>query len=475
MKKALMMIIISCLLFMGCQATPETAAVVAKDSTEQAVLESATASDAPITPYEVPAHVSQRFTIVDGALDMVIDADVDMPDIDRFPVALVKADPFTQAQADVMREYFVKDGKLFTQDVMTKSDYDEMIIEARRGHEVDGEYVFDESSQEWLDELLAMREEAPDEDTPIEITDFSIDGEGLCGSVVRNGQASGSLQMNDNSIYFGSGRDFWYDGQDYYDGNDKKISMKTCDINMTEEEAVTAADRILQDVGATGMAVKEMNKAYISSKGRDIMDEPEYGGYRFIFMRTFGGMMPFTVEGYSLGQDDHFDTSPPIDMETLELVINEHGEVEMFVWSNPAEITGTMTEHVEILPFDEIMERLETFSKQQYAFVGDFAPSDLLSIKKINHIGLYLNYLPIKNNASEFMFAPCWVFTYKDLIDYTEEQKADLKAKGFFVMEEEMMGDEVIVFSAVDGASVSAYSAKQYEEIMKDREGMGMD
>ena len=160
-------------------------------------------------PYEVPEHVDDRFTIVDGVLDVVIDADVNMPDIDTFPVALVKSAPFTQDDADRLREYFVQDGRMVSEYVMTKSDYDALIIEAKRGYEVDGEFVFDESSQEWVDELIKKREKAPEEDSASRITDFSIDGEGLIGRIIRDGKERGTLSINEDSIYLGGYKNIW--------------------------------------------------------------------------------------------------------------------------------------------------------------------------------------------------------------------------------------------------------------------------
>jgi|GEM_PF-3813136 len=455
-------------LFTGCQATPEQEVVIKRDSTEQAVMESAKNEETEIEPYEAPEHVEERFTVVEGVLDIVIDADVDVPDVDAFPVASVKSMPITQARADKIRKYFMKDGQLFTYKVQTKADYDAMIVEAKRGYEVDGEYVFDDDSQEWVDELIEQRAEAPDEDIPTEITDYSIDREdGLSGRIFLDGKEIGSLSIREDNAFMSTYKMFWVDGQTYYTGDDQKLEMKPCDINMTEEEAVESAEKILSDLGIEGMAVKEMHKAYFLDQDKRLEDDADYGGYNFVFMRTFGGLMPVKIDGWGMGPNDHFDASPPVDMEVLEMAINDSGELEQFSWRNPAEITGTLTEHVEILPFEDIMGRLEEFSKLQYAYMGEYE-NDTLWVKKVSKIGLNLNYMPIKNNPSEFMFAPCWYFTYKDSMEYTEEQIARLKERGIDPTAiDEQMGEEYIIFSAVDGASVSVYSSAQYDEMMQ--------
>jgi len=91
-------------------------------------------------------------------------------------------------------------------------------------------------------------------------------------------------------------------------------------------------------------------------------------------------------------------------------------------------------------------------------------------LKKIYDINFSVIYLPIKNNTQEFMYAPCWDFTYKDLNEYTDEQLKRLKKLGIYIIKEEEMGEMHIIFSAVDGASISAYSSKDLERSQRMRQ-----
>lgn len=467
--------VITCLLT-ACQPTPEKEIVIPKDNTEKKVIEAAKSEqenaeeiiEEPVFKYQMPEHVSERFSVVEGKLDILIDADVFMPEIDSVPVAKIKCSPFTQERADELREYFMRDGKLVTSYVRTKEDYDAMIIEAKRGHEVDGEFVFDESSQNWVDQLIAEREKAPEDDVSNLITDYSINGkEGFDGRLIINGEEKGNLFGNEEYFGYSGTNPFRVDDNNQYDDNGNLIEYPTVKINMTEEEAIQAAQSFLEELGITGMAVKEMYKAYYYSSysGYDPRSEPEFGGYYIMLMREFGGMMPINIESYGMGQEDKFEVSPPVKAETMRIAIDENGNILTFSWSKPIEIVEVLTEHVEILSFEDIMKRLREFSKIQwaYAYIVGYG-GDVMMLKKIYKIDFSLIYLPIKNNNSEFMYAPCWAFAYRSLAEHTQEDIERLEENGITPPHEEEMGTQYIIFSAVDGASVSAYTSEEYEK-----------
>ena len=86
----------------------------------------------------------------------------------------------------------------------------------------------------------------------------------------------------------------------------------------------------------------------------------------------FGGLIPPKEAGYAIGPNDSFDVSPPVDIESMQIAINKYGEITQFIWRNPIKIVDTLTEHVDILPFDDLMARLEEWSKIQYAYMGNF-------------------------------------------------------------------------------------------------------
>ena len=133
-------------------------------------------------------------------------------------------------------------------------------------------------------------------------------------------------------------------------------------------------------MGVSGLEIKEIDKAYFYDVGDKITDGTDDCGYYFVFMRSFGGMMPVLINSFGTGPDDQFDVSPPVGMEAISLAIDEDGEVVMFDWRNPVEIIETMTEHVDILPFEEILERMETASKLQFSYMENYYKDEIISI-----------------------------------------------------------------------------------------------
>ena len=470
-------IICASVMFAACQPTPEKEVVIPRDNTEKMVIEAAKSEDEtsaeateekPVFQYETPEHVSERFSVIEGALDISIDADVSMPDIDSVPVAKIISSPFTQERADELREHFMQDGKLVTEYVRTKSDYDAMIIEAKRGHEVDGEMVFDEDSQRVVDELIKERAEAPDEDVANIITDYSIDTEdGYAGRLIINGEERGYLSGQKNIFGYNSEKMYRVDDHNTYDNNGELMELPVVDIAMSEQEAIDAAQALMQELGITDMAVKEIHKAYFYTE-YDLQSVPDFGGYHMEFMREFGGALPINIKGFGMGREDKYEVSPPINAERIDITVDDMGNIRTFRWNNPIEIVETLTEHVDILPFEDIMTRLRDFSKIQWAYMEDRG-STALMVNKIYKIDFSLIYLPIKNNATEFMYAPCWAFAYRTMPEYTQEQQEDIQKRGIIPIHEDEIGTDYLIFSAVDGASISPYSSETYEEVERRR------
>jgi len=466
------MILITAFIVSACQPNPDSGTVISKNNTEQEIVKSAdqyTELDSIEFDYEAPAHVTERYPIVEGSLDMVIDADVIMPELTRVPVAKVASDPFTQERADELREYFMEDGILVSSWVPTKSYFDEMIVEAKKGHEVDGEYVFDEDSQMWLDELLRMREEAPEEDIQELVTDYSISGEdSLSGRIVIDNEVKGSISISEDGFYFSAEKTFRSaDRKNYDEMTGQEIEMPQKDMEFTAEQAEERVKEVLSALGIECMEVVESEKIYYLEGSYN--SEIDYGGYILTFMRQFGGLTPAKEVGFGMGPNDSYDVSPPIETESIRIGVDEYGEITMFAWRNPIKIIETMTEHVDILPFEDILTRLEEWSKIQFSYMGDYH-MEIMMIKDVYEIRLGLNYLPIQNNPDEYMYVPCWFFVYKDWQEYTDEQQKQRESMGGYFPHWDEMGDEYFIFSAVDGASVSVYSQSMLDEMMSEWE-----
>lgn len=420
-------------LLTACQQTPDKNIIIAKNNAEEIIIDSADNNQESLDEffYEYPDHVDMKFTVVDGKFDISIDRDVIIPDIDNIPVAKITEDPFTQERANDIRKYFMTGGELLTLHVKTKEDIDQEIVEVKRGYLVDGEYVVDEYADILIKDLLEERENAPDKCIDKLISDYSIiNTDMLTGRVVVDGVEEGLLSLSKQVIGFNADA-IWIPSDEYSEYG----------IDMTEEQAICRINEVLSELSINDMCI-------VSAKQLDFKSETEpngktiFGGYQFFLMRSFGGMEPVIIQSWSITKTDSYDVTPSFDSEYINIVIDEYGDIKLFVWGNPIKVVETVTDHVNILPFEDILSRFEAFTKIQYSYKAEYTNSDP-EILQINEISLKLFYLPIENNNAECLYVPCWHFSYND------------------------SPEEYIIVSAVDGKVVSPYSTVKYERMMR--------
>ena len=447
----------------ACQQTPETEAVIPRDNTEKAVIESAQSEGEEFEEmYDAPIHVQDRFEIIENYMDVMIDADVYTPDVSQFAVAKIKPVSFTKDQADKIKEYFAGGAEMREYTEMTKSDYDAMIIEAKRGLLIDGEYVISDESKAWVEELIQRRANAPEDGEATAISDYSI-ADGISADIVLNGEGLGSIELSEKVIAFTTGMARIKSDKKILDtqGNaDTYKNLPDIEINMFESEAIAAGEKLLSDLGIDGMVLKQIDSV-LFYKGDPM--KAEYGGYQMVFMREFSGMLPLYMTSYTSNQSEpEMDYSIPVEMECILISINDTGAIEHFFWTNPIEIVETLSESVPLISFDDLMTRMKDFSKYQWAYMGEHAMmgNAYKTVKYVGDIGLYLCYLPIQNDPSAYMYSPCWVFTYKTVEfkkDDLELMESDGTYPGFYNSDYENIANEYMIFSAIDGASVRAF------------------
>lgn len=471
---AVLCIMITGCFIAACQPTPDKDVVIGRDNAEKIIFDSKNKEVMPYD-YDIPSEIKERFSIFKDRFDVVVDAPIDMPSIKEFPVAKVKAVKFDKETAERIIGYFTGGGGLVTPRVLTKQDYDEWIVEEKRGRMEDGEYVVDEITQQTVAELEKKRDEAPEEDTYAPITGYTMDGTGLKARIIKNGETIGTVYAKESLIGFTS--PVPYRPFVYLDNPDTGMTERLdadYDMAMTADEARHKAEELLSSFGISGFEAKETTDVYYYGKDdRDI----KFGGYSMVFMRSFGGMMPLYTTYYSGSPEDSYEYCPPVKTESIEINIDEYGKVQRFSWQHPIEIVETITDNVELLPFEEIMQRLREFARQHWAwyYEGNETPAPVsksvspdsavqhnIDVIKINNIALNLSYIPLKNSAEEFMYAPCWVFEYKhltgsDAAGLEEERPAE---RGYT-----QYAREYIILNAVDGGSVSVYPAELARQI----------
>jgi hypothetical protein len=421
-------VIFNLLVIPACQPTPDTPPIVNKnDGKLEEKLEATPPPDETLKPYEAPAHWSD--TVKDEKLTIEIDADVILPDVDKYPVVKLEPTAFTQQQVDDMVNYFAAGKKLYLPRVMTKSDYDEMIVDAKRGQEIDGKFVVTEESKEWLKELEEKQAAAP-VDSPKIYTDTTLTyprdyktgeedtemGRNYLSVMVENGVGKdGSIYIHNykagndlTGFYFSSGYDEMYKSESDYDSMMREMTEEESGwtgmgvlydkVTLKKEDAQNAAEKVIADLDIKDMALVRADRAVSR-------EYPDKGGYRFEYMRESGGIPGYQFLG---GSWNKYERPPqysfPFSIEQLSILVTEDG-VQSFHWYECTKVLEMVNENVELLPFEDIQQRLI----DQIRYKNSFGYRKDLKIYVIT-AELRVGYIGVKDNPNQAMLVPAWVF-----------------------------------------------------------------
>ena len=415
----------------ACQPTPDKPVIVNRNKLEEKLY----SDPAPPVKYEAPAHWSE--TVETEKVRIVIDTDIKLPDVSAYPVVKLEPATFTQQRVNELVDYFAAGKKLHLPRVMTKADYELLIIEAKKGHEVDGEYVFDEQSQEWVEELQRLQAAAPD-DSPVIYTDSMLTylrdfetgkeivetGKNYLDVVVENGDGqifvsnyvdnAGSLPLkyinSTDFAYFANV--YWYlteslyrqftaDGtpeeQTGWDGAGELFNTMT----LNRDEAESLARKTVSDLGITDLVLVSTERA--------VSPHAEYKtAYNFLFARQSSGIAVYKIKNKGWAQDEQpAEYAPPFTEETLTIVVTEDG-LDSFNWSGYARVIETLNENVKMLPFEEIQQALKNQIFYEESFHNGYGMSDYEV--SVHSAELRMGYIGVKDSLSQAFLVSVWVF-----------------------------------------------------------------
>lgn len=488
MKKAIQAVllpVIAVALLSACQPTPSAPVIVNKNGgqLEQALQKTdkpAESKTAP-SPYEAPKHWSE--TVNDEKLTIKIDTDIKMPSVNVYPVIKVEPAVLTQQQVDNLVNYFAAGKKLYKPHVETKSEYKAEIVEAKRGQEVDGKYVVTEDSKDWVKELEKRMASAPDESPKIytdtnmtyrfdhdqgkEITtgpkaylDVMIEnGDGKDGRISFSNCTEGYYQSAD--FYYSSYEDKEYlsetdyntmkqereediregidEGSMGWDGYDVLYGK----VTMKEEDALTKAQKVLNDLGIKDMALTEASKTVSKYY-------PDKGGYELQYERENGGIVGYSdFNGGSI--KDVTQYSPPFTVETVTMTVTEDGVIS-FGWDGIAKVVETVNDNVALLPFDKIQQALKNQIKYKESTETDMYGMKDFTVNVVS-AELRMGYIGVKDNVKQALFIPVWVFEtqcshFNSVLNTQQTWKGD-----------------AYVFSAIDGGTIDVNWKLEEEEM----------
>lgn len=488
----------------ACQPTPDEPIIVNKNdgSLEQALAQSSEEtggdSSAP-EAYNAPSHWTQ--THQRGKLTVEVDTNVILPDVKAYLVKTVQPVSFSQERVNQMVDYFAKGKKLYEMPhIMCKSDYNDWLIEAKRGQEIDGEYVVNEGSLAWVRELEQRIAEAP-EVSPKIYTDATL-------TYMRNGQDGSDLtaygpnfvhvavdsgdhtdtmisvsnhadkNKRDTSFMYWRGSNVqtqsWceeileqeLDFLKMYPENPDPYAKKTIEhyqallavmeeVVISPEDAQQQAQTIIDDFGIKGLTLLSSEKAVISGFepicGVD-NTMPDRSGYQFRYVRSCEGILAYEAQGSYSSSDGEEPPAyvPPFEMETLTVFVSEYG-IDFVNWQGASEIVETVSDHVPLLAFDKIQQALldQIYYKKSFWLERDNTDTESETVY-VRSAALHMGYIPVKDDPHKAMLIPVWVFE-------TDEETTIKNPVGDGETRTLPGNHEQYVLSAIDGGVIGPW------------------
>lgn len=452
-----------CCFTTACQPTPEEAAVVNRNDgkMQDAIGNSDPAS---VRPLDVPEEWAETLSTKLDNLKINVDAEIFGTDLAAYPVAEVTAKSYTEQEISDFINYFAADKKLFDASEETKADVERLLIEAKRGTEIDGVLVPPEPDDPYikqLEEKLAnMQDDARKYIEPMLAAIQSGRMAMYAGVELEDGNEA-ALSIVNNTLD-GTGSYICYRQGTYWDPVIAGFNDVTLEppADITAEDAVQQAEKTVQDLGFANLNVY----AVFPSKGEKTNGcgsiKQSYvspGGWLVVFTRSVQGMPVVDIQSYTTlsysGGYDSADNLPayvaPWKPERLLVYVDAKG-VQSFSYEGGCTEKSIVRENTQLLSFDEIQQRMaqqmfyrcawlaEPAMQQGSAMEGSAAYS--VHIGRIELGGALINK---KDDPETALIVPAWYFYY----DVTQEGS------------EETFNDGVLILNAIDGSRIESFLA----------------
>lgn len=458
-------------LLSACQPTPEEDVVVNKGD---GTLEEAIAAEAlPPARYEAPETL-RLDPFGTETFQVVVDAEVCVPDVERYPIVEVVLRTVTADWARDMM-YKMANGK-------TIHTYQNEVPSTKE--QIEGEITLlqqqlanpdaylpagaDEQTRaaaekEWRELLEAwetLYQEAPDTFEPREI-DMS-DAAFRTASEFRGAVESGKQRETYLSVtawYGGPGGNVEYNnlvdvGMPFHFDMDSDLTDLN-DVTISAEEAVQIGLDFLAQLGETDFAPALIVAGYCDPEwGTDPIPLEEWPQcYQIQFTRSVAGVpATYREEHYDgIGADGRERYAPAYPQESIEMDIRDSGVTYMY-WSTPSELGRTLNENVTLMPFEQVVER---FCDQiLYSATPAVEETDSV-IKKtlyIDRIELGMVRALQRGSVEEWVMVPAWTFFGRTVLQYAGPEPGGYPLNENNEYVSEMPGYSYLILNAVDGS-----------------------
>ena len=483
MKRTCIGILLLALLLLACVPTPEEEFVVNKG--DGAAEEKIQATDAG----QATASVEQRFPdrwdaepveVLEG-FSIAAHAEIITKADGLYPVYQVKRSSFTNEQATAYADAILGKPERMCEDVTTKAEWERVFrlyldeVAAFEQWVADGKPSgFDVDEARFTPEMIEQDsrwymeqiEHAPDARDYAPVHDYSGVAENQQRSFLLSDGTAANVSFYPESLTISKTTSYSivYDKSRYEDEKRRNVpeAAHWQPVTMDRKTAESTLSHELERLNLTDFSIQSASEANlwtVRCLGTDI--ECITTGWRFTLCRNPGGY-PASAVPYAPSQILQYSASSealvnrPLREETVTVLIDENG-LQYFSYESPKEITGIANPNVELLPFEEIQDRVlraltVCFPLEQWRtqYVQDAQiPLEIYR--------MLLTTCTVRVKNSEECYAlPCWIvfFDGEDvpllMHDGRDEQairKALEQARS-----DELLTHDVLILNAIDGS-----------------------
>lgn len=386
--------------------------------------------------YQVTGHMSD--TVQNGKLTVDIDADILEPAAGEYPVVRVEPSVLTQPEVDRMVDYFAQGRPLYLPDIKTKAYWQRLLEDARNGQHADETYTYLQDNIEKAPETYARQyadstityyryDDNGDiyEQSGKNFLNVRIETEDMVDPLI---QLENRHESQDQTYVYTT--DFRYGRVAFYEAEydvrnhpgqimeDPDIARTVIDsIRITPEEAQSAAEKLLGDLGITGLGLADAEKAsFIALEHNPLSgyEDTAGGGYALRYVRGSGALDGYLPWGtLPMDGDDWPDYIPPYNPEEA-IILVDNGGVAYFSWHAPVRVLDTVTPSADLLPMDQIQGKLTEWvdrKKQFYMKTVENTDNEVSAMTVlVDFAKLCVNNIEEPENPGSALLVPVWVF-----------------------------------------------------------------
>ncbi len=430
-------ICVSVLLF-SCQATPTKPPVIYQGND---YIDGQTSEQS--SELDVADHLSYSKDI--NGLLIQVDADVIVPKNKSNSVVEIGKAAFTKEDLQTYINYFTHENAvLYQNNKLTKRQIAELIVGLE---EATPDQLPEDLAESVKNELKTLYETAPDEVSENNLR-FSLDNVGSGETF-----AAYALVNDDTYCHIGGtmdGNTFSYLKNSYTIPTPQSIFTEN-DLEWKDYSGeFPISKQVLADLGIENMEVSDVEKAcaYHYYKVQTV----ESKGWRVVFTRTSNGLPSIYVPVASLWNTAEAPAlGAPWDQEVIFVTVDEAG-VYCFDWRGAGKQKQVLQENIDLLPFEDILERVEKQLMYQHLPQNNEKVDFSISVKEIRLDSALVN---VANEMDIGRKIPVWDIYY-DIV-YQDGSSSELETY-------------VLTINAIDGRYIEPRITKTTIDEVSSRE-----